>query len=193
FMVEMVEAAAILHQATHKSLVILDELGRGTATYDGMSLAWAAIEHLHEVNHCRGLIATHYHELGSLVERLPGLGSLTLKVAEWDNRVVFLHQVVPGAADRSYGIQVARLAGLPEAVLQRAEEVLARLERGGNQAPNSLKELPLFAMPPSKPHQDLPQQAHDCLKRLREADPDGMSAREALDMIYELRGLLQGD
>ena len=193
FMVEMVEAAAILHQATHKSLVILDELGRGTATYDGMSLAWAAIEHLHEVNHCRGLIATHYHELGSLVERLPGLGSLTLKVAEWDNRVVFLHQVVPGAADRSYGIQVARLAGLPEAVLQRAEEVLARLERGGNQAPNSLRELPLFAMPPSKPHQDLPQQAHDCLKRLREADPDGMSAREALDMIYELRGLLQGD
>ncbi len=193
FMVEMVEAAAILHQATNKSLVILDELGRGTATYDGMSLAWAAIEHLHEVNQCRGLIATHYHELGTLVDRLQGLASLTLKVAEWDHRVVFLHQVVPGAADRSYGIQVARLAGLPEAVLQRAEEVLARLERGGNKAPNALGDLPLFARPmlPSGP--DISPQELNCLQRLQEADPDGMSAREALDMIYELRGLLQGD
>ena len=111
-MVEMVETAAILNQATARSLVILDEIGRGTATFDGLSIAWAAIEHLHEANRCRALFATHFHELTALAERLPRISNATLKVTEWNGEVVFLHEVVPGAADRSYGLQVARLAGL---------------------------------------------------------------------------------
>ena len=112
FMVEMVETAAILNQATSRSLVILDEIGRGTATFDGLSIAWAAIEHLHEVNRCRALFATHFHELTALADRLPRLANGTLRVTEWNGEVVFLHEVVTGAADRSYGLQVARLAGL---------------------------------------------------------------------------------
>ena len=129
-MVEMVETAAILNQATARSLVILDEIGRGTATFDGLSIAWATLEHLHEVNRCRALFATHYHELGALKERLAALAPYTMRVKEWQNEVVFLHEVAPGAADRSYGIHVAQLAGLPAAVVARAEEVLAALEKG---------------------------------------------------------------
>ena len=113
FMVEMVETAAILNQAGERSLVILDEIGRGTATFDGLSIAWAAIEHLHEVNRCRALFATHFHELTALAAKLPRLHNATVRVKEWQGEVVFLHEVVPGAADRSYGIQVAKLAGLP--------------------------------------------------------------------------------
>ena len=129
-MVEMVETAAILNQATARSLVILDEIGRGTATFDGLSIAWATLEHLHDVNKCRALFATHYHELGALKERLAALAPYTMRVKEWQNEVVFLHEVAPGAADRSYGIHVAQLAGLPAAVVARAEEVLAALEKG---------------------------------------------------------------
>ncbi|MBT6430495.1 MAG: DNA mismatch repair protein MutS, partial [Rhodospirillaceae bacterium] len=128
FMVEMVEAAAILNQATARSLVILDEIGRGTATYDGLSIAWAAVEHLHEINQCRALFATHYHELTALSGKLDGLANVTMRVKEWQGDVVFLHEVGPGAADRSYGIQVAKLAGLPPSVIERAEVVLSGLE-----------------------------------------------------------------
>ena len=130
FMVEMVETAAILNQAGERALVILDEIGRGTATYDGLSIAWAAIEHLHDTNRCRALFATHYHELTALAQKLDRLACHTMRIKEWQGSVVFLHEVAPGAADRSYGIHVARLAGLPEAVLARAEAVLAVLEQG---------------------------------------------------------------
>src|SRR5690606_5730922 len=130
FMVEMVETAAILNQAGPRSLVILDEIGRGTATFDGLSIAWACLEHLHEVNRCRGLFATHYHELTSLSAKLGSLACHTMRVKEWQGNVVFLHEVTAGAADRSYGIHVAKLAGLPPAAVARAEAVLASLEQG---------------------------------------------------------------
>ena len=130
FMVEMVETAAILNQATPRSLVILDEIGRGTATFDGLSIAWAVVEHLHEVNRCRALFATHFHELTALAAKLDHLVCRTMRVKEWQGDVVFLHEVAEGAADRSHGVHVARLAGLPEAVLARAEQVLHRLEQG---------------------------------------------------------------
>ena len=129
-MVEMVETAAILNQATAKSLVILDEIGRGTATYDGLAIAWAAAEHLHETNKSRALFATHYHEMVALCERLTAMTCVTMKVKEWNDTIVFLHEVTPGAADRSYGIHVAKLAGLPQTVVTRAEEVLRALEEG---------------------------------------------------------------
>ena len=153
FMVEMVETAAILNQASARSLVILDEIGRGTATFDGLSIAWAAIEHLHEENRCRTLFATHFHELTGLAERLPRLSNATLKVTEWEGDVVFLHEVVPGAADRSYGLQVARLAGLPPAVVDRAKTILAELERSDRERPKRalVDDLPLFAAAPGKP------------------------------------------
>src|SRR6202008_4608192 len=128
FMVEMVETAAILNQATPRSLVILDEIGRGTATFDGLAIAWAAIEHLHDINRARALFATHFHELTALSARLPRLFNATVRVKEWQGEVVFLHEVVPGAADRSYGIQVAKLAGLPAAVIERARLVLTKIE-----------------------------------------------------------------
>ena len=129
-MVEMVETAAILNQATDRALVILDEIGRGTATFDGLSIAWAAVEHLHEVNRCRALFATHYHELTALAASCRALACHTMRVKEWQGDVVFLHEVAPGTADRSYGIHVAKLAGLPPAVIARAEAVLHILENG---------------------------------------------------------------
>ena len=130
FMVEMVETAAILNQAGARALVILDEIGRGTATFDGLSIAWATVEHLHDVNKCRALFATHFHELTALSARLDRLHNATVRVKEWQGEVVFLHEVVAGAADRSYGIQVAKLAGLPASVIERAKLVLAKLEAG---------------------------------------------------------------
>jgi DNA mismatch repair protein MutS len=131
FMVEMVETAAILNQATPHSLVILDEIGRGTATFDGLAIAWAAVEHMHEKNKSRALFATHYHEMTALAERLTSLACVTMRVKEWKDTIVFLHEVGPGAADRSYGIHVAKLAGLPAAVIGRAEEVLRALGKAG--------------------------------------------------------------
>src|SRR5262252_3770273 len=147
FMVEMVETAAILNQAAERSLVILDEIGRGTATFDGLSIAWATIEHLHETNRCRALFATHYHELTSLAARLPALKPHTMRVKEWKGDVVFLHEVGPGTADRSYGIHVAKLAGLPKSVTARAEEVLGLLEKGeeGGALARLADDLPLFS------------------------------------------------
>ena len=148
FMVEMVETAAILNQATERSLVILDEIGRGTATFDGLSIAWAVVEYLHEVNRCRALFATHYHELTALAGRLAEVANVTMDVREWNDEIVFLHKVKPGAADRSYGIQVAKLAGLPKPVTKRAAEVLELLEKADRKAPDGealLDDLPLFA------------------------------------------------
>jgi DNA mismatch repair protein MutS len=193
FMVEMVETAAILNQATARSLVILDEIGRGTATFDGLSLAWAAIEHLHEVNRCRTLFATHFHELTALAERLQRLSNATLKVTEWEGDVVFLHEVVAGAADRSYGLQVARLAGLPGAVVDRARTILAELERSDRERPKRalVDDLPLFAAAPALP---APAAKEDALRAaLAALDPDEMTPRDALDALYGLKRLARRD
>ncbi|MEL6583519.1 MAG: DNA mismatch repair protein MutS [Pseudomonadota bacterium] len=194
FMVEMVETAAILNQAGDRALVILDEIGRGTATYDGLSIAWATLEHLHDVNRCRALFATHYHELTALSDRLPGLKNATVAVREWEGDVIFLHEVRPGAADRSYGVQVGRLAGLPPAVVERAKEVLTALEEGdrveGSKAKALIDDLPLFsALPPVAPSAPA-KGPSEVEERLRDVTPDTLSPREALDLLYELRGLV---
>ncbi len=193
FMVEMLETAAILRQATPRSLLILDELGRGTSTYDGMAIAWAVVEHIHSQPRlrCRTIFATHYHELTSLVDSLPRLRLYNMAVSEVDGRVVFLHRVEPGAADRSYGIHVAELAGLPQEVIERAWEVLARLEAEGNaplqdarsRPPRSqARQLALFA-PLSE--------EHPVVKALADLDPDALTPRQALEKLYELRSLLR--
>jgi len=185
FMVEMVETAAILNQAGERALVILDEIGRGTATFDGLSIAWATIEHLHETNRCRALFATHFHELTALAANLPRLFNATVRVKEWQGDVVFLHEVVPGAADRSYGIQVAKLAGLPLAVIERAKVVLAKLEAEDRASPRDFDELPLFAATPRPPS---PGAAADTLiAALAAIHPDEMSPREALEALYALK------
>jgi DNA mismatch repair protein MutS len=192
FMVEMVETAAILNQATPRSLVILDEIGRGTSTFDGLSIAWAAIEHLHDANRGRALFATHFHELTVLAERLPRLSNATLKVTEWNGEVVFLHEVVPGAADRSYGLQVARLAGLPSAVIERARAILTELERSDRERPKRalVEDLPLFAAPVRAPEPPRATPARDPLREALDAiDPDDLTPREALDALYRLKGV----
>jgi DNA mismatch repair protein MutS len=194
FMVEMVETAAILNQATERSFVILDEIGRGTATFDGLSIAWAAVEHLHEVNRSRALFATHYHELTALAGRLTGVANATVKVREWQGDVVFLHEVVAGVADRSYGIQVAKLAGLPATVIARASEVLALLEKKdepGAGADSLFADLPLFSA--ARPRSASPMVVSgpsEVEKRLGEIAPDELSPREALELLYQLRALL---
>jgi DNA mismatch repair protein MutS len=193
FMVEMVETAAILNQAGERALVILDEIGRGTATFDGLSIAWATIEHLHERNRCRALFATHFHEMTALAAKLPRLHNATMRVKEWQGDVVFLHEVVPGAADRSYGIQVAKLAGLPPSVIDRAKLVLAQLEAEDRISParKLIDDLPLFAATraPSPV-----TQADAGLAALVEAiaalHPDEMSPREALEALYALKARL---
>jgi DNA mismatch repair protein MutS len=188
FMVEMVETAAILNQAGERSLVILDEIGRGTATFDGLSIAWATIEHLHQHNRCRALFATHFHELTALAAKLPRLHNATMRVKEWQGEVVFLHEVVPGAADRSYGIQVAKLAGLPPAVIERAKVVLAKLEADDRASPRGFEELPLFAsalQPPAMPQPDATVAA--VIAALAALNPDEMSPREALEALYKLK------
>jgi len=188
FMVEMVETAAILNQAGPRSLVILDEIGRGTATFDGLSIAWATVEHLHEVNRCRGIFATHFHELTALAARLPRLKNATVRVKEWQGDVVFLHEVVPGAADRSYGIQVAKLAGLPRRVVERARIVLARLERKDRSMPKGFEDLPLFATSIESPRHENPL---DLLAAAVDAiDPDELSPREAINTLYRLKQTL---
>ncbi len=189
FMVEMVETAAILNQATARSLVVLDEVGRGTATYDGLAIAWGTLEHLHDVNQCRALFATHYHELTTLKSRLQALALYTVAVKVWQDSLVFLHEIKPGAADRSYGLHVAKMAGLPQAVLERAQEVLINLEKGGSGKPVTMAEtLPLFAMRPAeKPERvkiDPLRQAMD------NVEPDTLTPRAALDELYRLKTLL---
>jgi len=195
FMVEMVETAGILNQATNRSLVILDEIGRGTATFDGLSIAWATVEYLSEVCRCRALFATHYHELTALEGRLDGVANVTVDVKEWRDEIVFLHKVRPGAADRSYGIQVAKLAGLPAHVISRAGEVLRLLETSEHHAGGvaALDDLPLFAAArPRNPVADArePSQVELALSAI---NPDELTPKAALEAIYKLKGLLQPD
>jgi DNA mismatch repair protein MutS len=190
FMVEMVETAAILNQAGERSLVILDEIGRGTATFDGLSIAWASIEHLHETNRCRALFATHFHELTALAAKLTRLFNATVRVKEWQGEVVFLHEVLAGAADRSYGIQVAKLAGLPPAVIERARLVLAELEAEDRTSParRCVDYLPLFAASAKAapaPHVDTAAQA--LVDALAALNPDELTPREALEALYALK------
>jgi DNA mismatch repair protein MutS len=187
FMAEMVETAAILTQATPRSLVILDEIGRGTATYDGLAIAWACAEALHETNRCRGLFATHYHELAVLEGRLAHVANLSLKAKEWNGDLIFLHEAGPGPADRSYGVQVAKLAGVPAPVVIRAREVLERLERETG-APAHLDDLPLFAAAAPGVAERSGHSAVDLA--VAELDPDSMSPREAMAALYRLKGLL---
>ncbi len=195
FMVEMVETAAILNQAGPRALIILDEIGRGTSTFDGLSIAWAALEHIHAVNRCRALFATHYHELTALAGRLDALSCRTMRVKEWQGDVVFLHEVAPGAADRSYGIHVGRLAGLPGAVIERAEEVLAALEAGeqGGAAARLADDLPLFQAARPASAGSGRQKSSPLEEALRDADPDGMTARDALEFLYRLKAMSQKD
>ncbi|MEO1640772.1 MAG: DNA mismatch repair protein MutS [Pseudomonadota bacterium] len=195
FMVEMVETAAILNQADDRALVILDEIGRGTATYDGLSIAWATLEHLHDVNRCRALFATHYHEMAALAGKLDGVENATAAVKEWDGDVIFLHEVRQGTADRSYGVQVARLAGLPPVVVERARVVLEALEKGEREGGASrqavIDDLPLFAATPS-PQAAKPQKS-EVEDRLRDILPDDLTPKEALGLIYELKELSPKD
>jgi DNA mismatch repair protein MutS len=185
FMVEMVETAAILTGATNRSLVILDEVGRGTSTYDGLAIAWAVLEAVHDDLQCRCLFATHYHELVPLTAKLAGLASVTVKVREWKGDLVFLHQVAPGAADKSYGLAVARLAGVPQPVLARAKAVLARLEARREQTGGiaaGVDSLPLFAAPAAPAGDELRE-------KLSSIDPDNITPREALDLLADLKAL----
>ncbi len=190
FMVEMVETAAILNQAGERALVILDEIGRGTATFDGLSIAWATVEHLHEVNRCRTLFATHYHELTALAARLPALSVHCMRVKEWQGEVVFLHEVAAGAADRSYGVHVARLAGLPAAVVARAEAILAVLEQGeqAGALTRLAEDLPLFAAAGRRPPVGPPDSEVETA--LAAVNPDELSPREALELVYRLRAMI---
>ena len=189
FMVEMVETAAILNQADDRALVILDEIGRGTATWDGLSIAWATLEHLHDVNRCRALFATHYHELTALAGKLDGVENATIAVKEWEGEVIFLHEVRKGAADRSYGVQVAQLAGLPKAVVDRARTVLDALEKGereGAASPAALiDDLPLFSAT-TQPPGPVPRNSA-VEEMLRDIHPDDLTPREALELLYKLK------
>jgi DNA mismatch repair protein MutS len=196
FMVEMVETAAILNQATERSLVILDEIGRGTATFDGLSIAWAVVEYLHEVSRCRALFATHYHELTALAGRLGQIGNVTMDVKEWRDEIVFLHKVKPGAADRSYGIQVAKLAGLPKPVTARAAEVLALLEKSEGKAPDGeslLNDLPLFAAARPKSHIPAAATSSSVDDALAAINPDELTPKGALEALYRLKELARKD
>jgi DNA mismatch repair protein MutS len=192
FMVEMVETAAILNQADDRALVILDEIGRGTATYDGLSIAWAVLEHLHDVNRCRALFATHYHELTALSAKLSGVENANVTAREWQGDLVFLHEVKRGSADRSYGVQVARLAGLPPAVIERAKVVLEALESGEREGAARqramIDDLPLFRAAPPPP---APKRSTKLEERLKALHPDELSPREALALLYELKTISQ--
>lgn len=192
FMVEMVETAAILNQADDRALVILDEIGRGTATYDGLSIAWATLEHLHETNRCRALFATHYHEMTALETKLKGVENATVAVKEHNGEVIFLHEVRKGAADRSYGVQVAKLAGLPQSVVDRAKAVLHTLEKGdqgGKKAVTMIDDLPLFRQAAPAPVAAAAPQISALDSRLAEASPDEMTPMQALQLVYELKKL----
>ncbi|MBB4021606.1 DNA mismatch repair ATPase MutS [Confluentimicrobium naphthalenivorans] len=197
FMVEMVETAAILNQADDRALVILDEIGRGTATYDGLSIAWATLEHLHDTNRCRALFATHYHEMTALAGKLDGVENATVAVKEWEGDVIFLHEVHKGAADRSYGVQVAKLAGLPHAVVERARIVLDALEKGEREGGTGKKalidDLPLFAASPAPAPKPAPNAASAAEEKLAGIHPDELTPKEALNLIYELKALSAPD
>jgi DNA mismatch repair protein MutS len=186
-MVEMVETAAILNRATRRSLVILDEIGRGTATYDGLAIAWSTLEHLHEVCTCRTLFATHYHELTHLKTVLDRLHCYAVGVREWQGRIVFLYKVIAGAADRSYGVHVARLAGLPNNVLHRAEQILKQLEAGQHGAADAndlIESLPLFDHAQPQQNAGLPSAVEAELTAIQ---PDELTPRDAIELLYRLK------
>ncbi|MEM0991322.1 MAG: DNA mismatch repair protein MutS, partial [Pseudomonadota bacterium] len=193
FMVEMVETAAILNQADDRALVILDEIGRGTATYDGLSIAWATLEHLHDVNRTRALFATHYHEMTTLADTLEGVKNATVAVKDWEGEIVFLHEVRMGAADRSYGVQVAKLAGLPAPVIERARQVLDLLEKsareGGSGAKALVDDLPLFSTMPVQSAPARPTGTSPLDAALGDIHPDETTPREALEALYRLKDL----
>jgi DNA mismatch repair protein MutS len=186
----MVEAATILNQATERSLVILDEIGRGTATFDGLSIAWACVENIHEVNKCRALFATHYHELTSLQAQLARLSCHSMQVKEWKGDIIFMHSVQAGSADRSYGIHVARLAGLPPAVIARAQEVLGMLQKGEQSGALSrlAEDLPLFSAAAPMPANTVSKPSA-LEERFAAVNPDELSPKEALEILYELKKL----
>jgi DNA mismatch repair protein MutS len=190
FMVEMVETAGILNRATDRSLVILDEIGRGTATFDGLSIAWSCVEYLHEKNKCRALFATHYHELTSLQVSLPSLSCYSMQVKEWKGDIIFLHSVKEGSADHSYGIHVAKLAGLPSSVINRSKQVLDMLQKSeqSGSLTKLVDDLPLFSNISSQPDSDIVA-VSEVEERLKALDIDGLSPREALDILYELKSL----
>lgn len=190
FMVEMVETAAILNRATGHSLVILDELGRGTATYDGLAIAWACVEHLAREIGCRTLFATHYHELGGLAGQLPDVSSHHVAVKEWQGSIVFLHHVAAGAATGSYGVHVAKLAGVPPAVVARADGLLQGFTKAARgKGAVGIDELSLFASPAAS--YGVERTESELERRLKALDVDGMSAREALEEMYRLKGLVR--
>ncbi|MBK1658378.1 DNA mismatch repair protein MutS [Paracraurococcus ruber] len=191
FMVEMAETAAILNLAGPNSLVVLDEVGRGTATWDGLAIAWAALEALHDRTRCRTIFATHFHELTALTGKLPELVPATMRVREWKGEVVFLHAVAPGTAERSWGLHVAKLAGVPRAVLARAAQVLAALEARAKGLDPLSDELPLFARPAAAPAAAAPG-GHPALAALAALDPDALSPREAQEALYRLKSLMEG-
>ncbi|MBY0281047.1 MAG: DNA mismatch repair protein MutS [Alphaproteobacteria bacterium] len=184
FMVEMVETATILHQATKRSFVILDEIGRGTATYDGLAIAWAVIEAIYNTNQCRTMFATHYHELTKLVDDLPHMACLTMKIQEWQQKVIFLHQVIPGCADKSYGVHVAALAGLPTEVVERADKLLLHFEK---QQPSHKRQLTLPMAVAPKSAETKPSKIEGLLKA---QDLDQLTPRQALDFLYQMREAL---
>ena len=185
FMVEMVEVATILKNATNRSLVILDEVGRGTATYDGLSLAWAVVEYLHDTIKARALFATHYHELTGLSSRLKNLSLHTMKIKEWQGDIIFLHEVGEGAVERSYGIHVAKLAGLPSVVVDRASTVLNQLEEKKQTQKPLFDDLPLFSASTNTTYKNMkPSEVENKLKTL---DVDALSPKEALEMLYQLK------
>jgi DNA mismatch repair protein MutS len=196
FMVEMAETAAILNQAGPRSLVVLDEVGRGTATWDGLAVAWAVLEALHDRLRCRTIFATHFHELTALAGRLPELSLATMRVREWRGQVVFLHSVGAGAAEKSWGLHVARLAGVPKAVLARAGAVLEALEERARGLEPLSEELPLLSRtatmaavePEAEPNSG--PRRHPALEALAALDPDALSPRDAQEALYRLRSML---
>ncbi len=190
FMVEMVETASILNQSTPKSLVILDEIGRGTATYDGLSIAWACVEYLHDKNKCRSIFATHYHELTALEQSLKTLSCHTVQVKEWDNNIIFMHKVIDGNADKSYGIHVAGLAGIPTSVIARSTAILEMLQSDPSSITpqNIIEELPLFSLSLEGANKDSTQPS-EIEKKINNIEPDNLSPRDALDIIYQLKAL----
>jgi DNA mismatch repair protein MutS len=163
-------------------------VGRGTSTWDGLAIAWAAVEHLHEQTRCRAVFATHYHELTALAAELPGAANASLRAQEWKQSLIFLHEVQPGPADRSYGVQVARLAGLPRSAVQRAGQILKQLEAG----PKAAESLPLFASVPAETIPELPPEAEATLAALDALDPDAMTPRDALAALYDLKAMGKG-
>ncbi len=188
FMVEMVETASILNQSTERSLVILDEIGRGTATYDGLSIAWACVEHLHNINKCRSLFATHYHELTTLENTLTALSCSTVQVKEWDHTIIFMHKVIKGNANRSYGIHVAELAGLPSDVIKRAQNILNTLQSSPSKQ-KAKPSLPLF----DEPIQSNTPQESKVEKQLKQINPDDLSPKEALSLLYDLSSMISSN